>query len=63
MKTITEKAIEANLELLNRKIKCWEEKGITYFFQNKEWYERANRTLEAYSQNILKNKAKTEQDG
>jgi len=63
MKAITEKAIEANLKLLNRKIKCWEEKGITYFFQNKKWNERANRTLEAYSQNILKNKAKTEQDG
>ncbi len=63
MSSIREKAIKANLELFNRKIKCWEEKGISYFFQNKEWYERANRTLEAYSQNILKNKAKTEQDG
>jgi hypothetical protein len=63
MKTITEKAIEANLRLLNRKIHYWEERGITYFFQNKEWYERDNRTLEIYSEKILSNKQQTEEHG
>ena len=63
MKEITEKAIEANLQIFTRKVRNWQKYGINVQFHKKRWVRKANVYLEEYSEMVLSNKQQTEEHG